>query len=1588
MTSLIFVDSRVPQTETLLRHLPHGALVSRIGVQEDALTHIAARLFGAAGIDNLMLVSHGAPGALYLGATPLTADLLDTRTDALAAIGAALAPDGLISLYGCRVAAGVEGEIFLDRLEELTGRAVAATDTLVGHADLGGDWTLFRRDLGQPVLMPFAADLATDYRAVLVTHDFAGATVGGSSPVFTIADDGVAMVYTASNLGGFSTSFTTSDYIFIEELEQTGFTLTINRPDDSAFYVTSLKIGANDLSNPTVVLLDSNGDPIGGTLQNVSYVEGGRAYENFSTYTFSNAQAYGVRISTSSEGVELAVDDFIFQTSLNAAPTVTGTPGTITVTEDTAGTVDLSALSFADSDGDTLTVTLSVTSGSFSTPVDGSAVGAGVTETLVNAKTITLVGKAADINTYLDTASNINYTGGANIAGNNAATITVSASDGTNNLSSNPQVKINITAVNDAPTVSGEPATLTVTEDAESNVDLSSLTFEDVDDDHITVTLKVDAGSFSTLADGADSSVTETLLPDSKTITLYGTAGDINSYLDNASNIKYTGATNASGNEAATLTISATDGTLGLAADKQVKINITAVNDAPVLDNSKSPSFGTVAEDLPAPTNGSTANSVTVSSLLTGAVTDADSGAVAGIAVIGVSTQGTLYYSIDSGATWASAGTPGNSDSLLLNGDALLYFRPNENVEGEITDVLTFRAWDQTSGSNGATASTAVVSGPTAFSFNVEYVAISITGENDAPTVTSGATASFAENGTGTAYTVTGSDPDTGDTLTFAISGGADAALFDIDSKTGAITFKTVPDFENPADDGGNNVYDIEVTASDGTLTSPAKAVAITVTDANEPALVDLNGGDAGTGASAEFTENGNALTLVPNASISDLDSTNLLKLDISLTNAQVDSLEGVSLDGYSNGDVANGITITYTDSATISLSGSGSLASYTALLKALQYTNTSDAPVPETVRTVTVTATDDQNITSTAQTISVTVKAVNDAPSVNDKLTTATVAENGTGTVYTVTGSDPDTGDTLTFAISGGADAALFNIDGKTGAITFKTAPDFENPSDDGKNNVYDIKVTASDGTLTSSAQDVTITVTDANDAPTLAANKGASVETGQTVKITTAMLNEGDQDDDGADLTYTLEFDPEGGDLLLSGVTLAEGDHFTQQDIDDGKLTFKAGTTAGSFGFDFELTDDDDASLNGQEFTITVTTPAPDTPATPPIVVTPTTPTTPGTGGTGNQAETITNNGSTPGSAAIVQNTNNNGNVVTATLPGNTTIRSEGPTQAQTKTDALTSLVTSIQVRGSTSETQLVGGAQTYLTNLAQTTTLDVRTIIPTTTASSLSSPIIITGTSAAEGSTQSEAFVIDLRSLPSGTNLQLDNIEFASIMGSATITGGAGQNYVVADENSQYIMLGEDDDYIDGGAGDDTVGSAGGNDTLLGGAGNDSVFGGLGDDSLDGGTGFDTLDLAGGGANWALGGMNGDTVMGGAGNDELRGGKGHDSITGGAGDDVLYSGFGNDTLTGGDGADVFILRAYDAAFADAILTATVTDFQQGTDHLAVENATLAELQAAIASQTVTETGVVIEVGGATLTFLGITQLTTADIDQAFYA
>ena len=120
-------------------------------------------------------------------------------------------------------------------------------------------------------------------------------------------------------------------------------------------------------------------------------------------------------------------------------------------------------------------------------------------------------------------------------------------------------------------------------------------------------------------------------------------------------------------------------------------------------------------------------------------------------------------------------------------------------------------------------------------------VALQVLFTNNTPVVTSAATASFAENATGTVYTATGTDADAGTTLTYAL-GGTDAAKFNINASTGAVTFISAPNYEAPTDAGADNVYNITVTASDGANTSAAQAVGITVTNVGEAgeSVIDL----------------------------------------------------------------------------------------------------------------------------------------------------------------------------------------------------------------------------------------------------------------------------------------------------------------------------------------------------------------------------------------------------------------------------------------------------------------------------------------------------------------------------------------------------------------------------------------------------------------------------------------------------------------------------------------------------------------------------------------------------------------------------
>jgi Ca2+-binding RTX toxin-like protein len=110
-------------------------------------------------------------------------------------------------------------------------------------------------------------------------------------------------------------------------------------------------------------------------------------------------------------------------------------------------------------------------------------------------------------------------------------------------------------------------------------------------------------------------------------------------------------------------------------------------------------------------------------------------------------------------------------------------------------------------------------------------VSITVTDENEAPTITSGAEASVPENSVGIVYQALATDPDAGAVLTWSL-GGVDAGQFDVDA-TGGLSFKVAPNFEAPADFNGDNVYQVVVVASDGVLDA-ALTLTITVLDVQD----------------------------------------------------------------------------------------------------------------------------------------------------------------------------------------------------------------------------------------------------------------------------------------------------------------------------------------------------------------------------------------------------------------------------------------------------------------------------------------------------------------------------------------------------------------------------------------------------------------------------------------------------------------------------------------------------------------------------------------------------------------------------------
>ncbi|MXN67508.1 tandem-95 repeat protein [Stappia sp. GBMRC 2046] len=208
----------------------------------------------------------------------------------------------------------------------------------------------------------------------------------------------------------------------------------------------------------------------------------------------------------------------------------------------------------------------------------------------------------------------------------------------------------------------------------------------------------------------------------------------------------------------------------------------------------------------------------------TGNVLDNDSDVDASdVLTVTVAAGANEPEAVPAGAPAAIAGAHG---TLTLSADGSYSYAVDQDAAQDLAvgetreDVFTYEVSDGNGGTDMAT------------------LTVTVTGTNDAPEITSAATASVHEGATAVT-TVTASDIDASDTATFSITGGADAALFSIDETTGELNFIAAPDFEAPQDsemgDGGegeqDNVYEVEITVTDGSGVTDAQAISVTVND-------------------------------------------------------------------------------------------------------------------------------------------------------------------------------------------------------------------------------------------------------------------------------------------------------------------------------------------------------------------------------------------------------------------------------------------------------------------------------------------------------------------------------------------------------------------------------------------------------------------------------------------------------------------------------------------------------------------------------------------------------------------------------------
>jgi hypothetical protein len=684
-------------------------------------------------------------------------------------------------------------------------------------------------------------------------------------------------------------------------------------------------------------------------------------------------------------------------------PVVTTSAGSTAYTEGAAATPVDGSVTVTDPDSANLSsAQVRISSGFESGDTLGFANQNGISGSY-NAGTgvLTLSGSAA-VSDYQTALQSVTYSTGSNQNPSTSKTVEFKANDGT--ADSNLATKtLAITPVNTAPTVTTSGGQASYSEGSTPVQPDPAVNVTDPDSAQLKGATVSITGNFTpsdgdTLSFTNTANITGTYDAGTGVLTLSGN-DTVANYQDALRSVMFSFTSQNPSTATRTVSFQATD--TGNAASNTAtrNVGVSAVNNAPTVTTTGS-NLSYTEGDGPVAADPGLAVSDPDSAQLQGATVSVTGNFVAADDSLGFTNQSGITGSYDAGTgvlTLSGNASVANYQAALRT---VTYQNSSENPSG--TKTLSFQATDTA----GAAS-------------NVATRGVTLTGANDAPTVTTTAGNTAYTQG-GPSVTVdsgaTASDVDSanlasaqvrisagfqaGDSLDFGDQNGISGSY---NAATGVLTLSgsaSVANYQaalrsikyattNPTPSASKTV---EFKVNDGALDSNAATKGIAVTAVNSAPTVTTSGG------STAYTENAAPTVVDAAVTVTDPDSATLqsARVRISVGFESTDVLSFTNQNGISGSyDAGTGV---------MTLTGASTVVNYQAALRDVKFNSTSDNP--GTSKTVEFTA-NDGVADSNAATKDLVITRVDDPPVAADD--SAQIAENASATNVDVLANDSD---------------------------------------------------------------------------------------------------------------------------------------------------------------------------------------------------------------------------------------------------------------------------------------------------------------------------------------------------------------------------------------------------------------------------------------------------------------------------------------------------------------------------------------------------------------------------------------------------